>query len=488
MTIIRSGGRSSLGIFDRLPAELFRPLGSENRERIWELLVRLHDVFFGPDASLPPEDGFPHRTITAEIERHLLETPQWAEDAEVRPDASPQERANQFLDRLINSGWLRVERIGVRKFIVMPPVVQKVLELLQQFAEEGAPLVGGKVQVIYNNLLALEADPEGQSQSLPETAKQARALVASLAGIGVRVREVMERLAAEETAGRFVTSFFRDYITELYIRDYQDMRTHNHPLRHRHDIVRIAYRFRDEPAMRRTLLDAYGRMYGSRQGMAAHELFERDIQRLLKFQEVQQYLDRVDESVVRATRQALSYLRYKLRSYDRIEVVIANTIAVLTSPERSAEAEVPTPFAPGLLFSDDRLRPPARSVEEIRPPMMRRMTLTPEQRARAELWRAMTRARQVTRLQVRSYALQHLPTGVRVPADQLQVREVADLVMFMAFSRAAFLSANLSPGALRHVPLMTTLHGLVFRMVPGEVTETEYVRVPRFTVERKGEL
>ncbi|WLT40288.1 DUF5716 family protein (plasmid) [Synechocystis sp. B12] len=467
---------------------MFRPLGSENRERIWELLVRLHDVFFGPDASLPPEDGFLHRTITSEIERYLLETPQWAEDSGTRPEASPQERANQYLDRLIESGWLRVERAGVRNFIVMPPVVQKLLELLQQFAEEGAPLVGGKVQVIYNNLLAVESDPAGQAQSLPETAKQARALVASLAGIGIRVREVMERLSNEESPGRFVASFFRDYIAELYIRDYQDMRTHNHPLRHRHDIVRIAYRLRDDIEMRRILLDAYSRIYRPGHGPTAHELFERDIQRLLKFQEVQQYLDRVDDSVTRATRQALSYLRYKLRSNDRIEVVIANTIAVLNSPERSGDTEIPTAFAPGLLFSEERLRPPARSTEEIRPPTMRRASLTPEQRARAELWRAMTRARQITRLQIRRYALAHLPVGVRVVADQLPVREVADLVMLMAFSRAAFLSARLSPAALRHVPLMATVSGLVFRLVPGELTETEHVRFPRFTIERRGEL
>jgi hypothetical protein len=488
MTISRAGGSTSLGIFDRLPLDLFRPLASENRERMWELLVRLHDVFFGPDATLPPEDGFPHRTVTLEIERHLLSRPKWTEEAEAEALTTPQGRANQYLDRLIESGWLRQERIGVRNFIVMPPVVQKVLELLQQFAEEGAPLVGGKVQVIYNNLLAIEGDPEGQAHALPETAKQARALVASLAGIGVRVREVMERLATEETAGKFVAAFFRDYISELYIRDYHDMRTHNHPLRHRHDIVRIAYRFRDEPVLRRTMMDAYARLYGSRMDSDPEALFERDISRLLKFQDVQQYLDRVDDSVSRATRQALSYLRYKLRSHDRIEVVVTNTIALLTSPDRAPDAEVPTPFAPGLLFCEERLRPPARLMEDIRPPVMRRQGLSPEQRARAELWRAMTRARQVTRMQVRQYAKRCLPAGTRVRSDDLPVTEVADLVIFMAFSRAAFLTQRLSPSALRHVPLMTTFQGLAFRVEPGEITETPYIHVPRFYVERKGEL
>jgi hypothetical protein len=236
------------------------------------------------------------------------------------------------------------------------------------------------------------------------------------------------------------------------------------------------------------MIDAYARLFGSRMDADPESLFERDIARLLKFQEVQQYLDRVDDSVSRATRQALSYLRYKLRSHDRIEIVIANTIALLTSPERSADTEVPTPFAPGLLFCEERLRPPARVMEEIRPPVMRRQGLTAEQRARAELWRAMTRARQVTRMQVRRYAHLHLPANTRVPAEELPIQDVSELVMFMAFSRAAFLSAKLTPGALRHIPLMTAFHGLIFRLEPGEVTQTQYIHVPRFTVERKGEL
>jgi hypothetical protein len=488
MTITRAGGRTSLGIFDRVPADLFRPLATENRERMWELLVRLHDVFFGPDAALPPEDGYAHRAVTLEIERHLLSSPAWSDEGETPADNTPQGRANQYLDRLIASGWLREERIGARNFIVMPPVVQKILELLQQFAEEGAPMVGGKVQVIYNNLLALEADPHEQARVLPEAAKEARALVASLAGIGVRVREVMERLSKEESAGKFVAAFFRDYISELYIRDYHDMRTHNHPLRHRHDIVRIAYRLRDEPELRQIMLKAYEKLFRSRPGTDAQALFERDIARLLKFQDIQGYLDRVDDSVNRATRHALSYLRYKLRSHDRIEAVIANTIAALTADERPAQALVPTPFAPGRLFSDELLRPPTRVTEEIRPPAMRRQTLTPEQRARAELWRAMTRARQVTRLQVRDYARRHLPINTRVPAHELPVSEVSDLVMFMAFSRAAFLTQTLSAQALRHVPLMTTFQGLVFRLEPGEMSENAFIRVPRFDVERKGEL
>lgn len=488
MPISRPGGRTSLGLFDRLPTSLFGPLASENRERLWELLVRLHDVFFGPDASFPPEDGYTHRTVTLEIERHLLTSSGWVDEVGAPSDISLSGRANQYLDRLITSGWLRQERVGARTFIVMPPIVQKLLELLQQFAEEGPPMVGGKVQVIYNNLLALESDPAEQARVLPEAAKEARALVASLAGIGVRVREMMERLTREESAGRFVAAFFKDYIAELYIRDYHDMRTQNHPLRHRHDIVRIAYRLRDEPGLRSVMLGSYAQMYRSRPSVEPEVLFERDIGRLLKFQDIQHYLDRVDDSVNRATRQALSYLSYKLRSHDRIETLIASTIAILTAPERDPEADVPTPFAPGMLFSEERLRPATRVVEEIAPPAMRRSTLSPEQRARAELWRAMTRARQVTRMQVREYARQHLPLGVRVAAHQLPIRQVSDLVLFMAFSRAAFLSDSLSAPALRHVPLMRTFHGLVFRLDAEHTSENDYMRVPWFEVERKGEL
>lgn len=471
-----------IGLFDRLPKEIFRPLASENRQRMWDLLVRLHNTFFGPDAAQAATPEFPRRQITLEIERYIQDCQDWISEDGQAFNTPISVRANLALDRLISSGWLREETIGVRKKIVMPPTVQKFLEVLQQFAEEGPKLVGGKVQVIYNNLQAIERDPAGQAAALHETAAEARRLLSSLSSTSVRVREVMERLNAEDSTAGYVTAFFRDYISAIYIRDYHEMRTQNHPLRHRHDILRIARQLRDSQATRQALIDGYIKSAVGRTPAEAEAHFERDITRLLKFEQIQAYLDRLDESITKATRQALSFIHYKLRTHERIEGILDQGIEVLTT-RFSPDAEVPTPFAPGPLFSAERLREPNRHAAEHAVTAIRQSAMTPEQRARSELRRAMVRARQVTRKQIQQYAETNIAIGSTVTASDLPITCVSDLVIFMALSRASFLVDHLPPREQRDAPLLRAAHGLRFKVLGGRA-KNRYVDVPDFSVTR----
>ncbi|MDG4868547.1 hypothetical protein P8631_11095 [Guyparkeria sp. 1SP6A2] len=42
-------------LFDRLPEGLFRPLGSVNRRRYWDILTVLYDDYFSETIVAPPE-------------------------------------------------------------------------------------------------------------------------------------------------------------------------------------------------------------------------------------------------------------------------------------------------------------------------------------------------------------------------------------------------------------------------------------------------
>lgn len=142
---------------------MFRPLASQNRKLYWDLLLHLYEQFFGPDAPPAPEDGYLVRTVTIDVER-FISTREWmAAEGEVPEEDTTDGRARYILRTLIDAGWLTQERIGVRTFVDMKPTVQKFLELLKQFAEEGPQFIGGKVQVIYNQLTAVLADPAGQA-------------------------------------------------------------------------------------------------------------------------------------------------------------------------------------------------------------------------------------------------------------------------------------------------------------------------------------
>lgn len=480
-------------LFARLPGGLFRPLATDNRELVWELLLRLYDTFFGPDATQGGAEGYLKRTITQEVERFLVDTEgrrPWHPEAGLAPDTPLAVQANYHLERLIDTGWLREESIGVRKLIVMTPAIQKFLELLLQFAEEGPKLVGGKVLNIYNNLLAIAASPAQQAGALHETAKDARSLVSSLSSTGIRVRELMERLNEQDSTSAYIASFFQDYVTNFFIRDYYEMRTENHPLRHRHDILRIVGSFRDNPTLRHDLIDGYRNAFKTATHEEAEALFERDITRLKKFEDIQLYLARLDDSISRANRQALALISYKLRNQGRIEVLIAQTIEALTTNSQPT-TEVLTSLAPGPLFSANRLREPSIRPPEPEVRTMRRAVMSPEQRALSELRRAMRKAREVTRSQIKRYVDAHIALDRPVSSDHLPIVSVADLVVFLALSRGAFLtrlSRKWPRARTRQNQHLQLLRGLALESVDGAITTNDFVSLPRFIVTRTEEF
>ena len=73
----RTGATAATLLFERLPDRLFAPLSSVNRHRYWALLCRLHEKRFGPDAPLPPSQGFSAREIVQDIEDELLTQDIW---------------------------------------------------------------------------------------------------------------------------------------------------------------------------------------------------------------------------------------------------------------------------------------------------------------------------------------------------------------------------------------------------------------------------
>src|SRR3546814_661521 len=160
----------------------------------------------------------------------------WSGGEEDAADAGYRERAGVLLARLQDCGWLKGHTIGARTYLIMPPMVQRFLELLIKFSDDGAEVVSGRVQSIYNNLKLISDTTEikgAEAALLGTVARDSRDLLSSLANVSVRIRDVLELLREEEATSKYVKRFFCDYISKLYIKDYRDLRTDNHPLRHR---------------------------------------------------------------------------------------------------------------------------------------------------------------------------------------------------------------------------------------------------------------
>lgn len=129
-----------MNLFDRLPNGLFGPLIGRYNRRAWELLVRLSERFFGADCVPPYAEGYLHEQVTKEIERFLLDE-QWEEESADAAATPINVQANQWLARLVETGWLIEDRVGLRVFVSMRPVVARFFDALEQFALDGPQLV-----------------------------------------------------------------------------------------------------------------------------------------------------------------------------------------------------------------------------------------------------------------------------------------------------------------------------------------------------------
>lgn len=153
-------------LFDRVPPLTFAPLAVLRHGQYWDLLLHLYDARFGPDATPAEGDGFSQRAITLEIEKFLAGITLASVDDAL--DTPLNIRANTDYRYLVDTGWLREDRIGVKRFVSMPTGLQRMLELLRQFAEEGPQHIGGKVQIIFWPSLASRP---GQLETWPSPRK-----------------------------------------------------------------------------------------------------------------------------------------------------------------------------------------------------------------------------------------------------------------------------------------------------------------------------
>ncbi|ROH86416.1 hypothetical protein ED208_15365 [Stagnimonas aquatica] len=447
------------------------------------MLTRLYDRYFGPDADIP-RDGYEHRAISAEIERYILEVPSMAGEDGQPSDTPISVRANQMMATLKQAGWLKEFTTGVKPFVLMPPAIIGLLGVLKQFAEEGPQIVAGSVQIVHNTLKQVRANPGEQAAAFHQAATETMRLVAGLKATGVRVEEVMERLEEEGGTAAFIKAFFQQYISEIYIRDYQELRTANHPLRFRHDILRLVAELRDDQAARRALLAWYATTFRTSSNDKAEELLQRDFDRLGRFHDIQRHLDDLDDSVQRATQKAITAISYSLRVQGRMERLIEQAVDAVLLRDGD-DIEHAFVLAPGQLFTEGRLREPNEAKPAMTRTATRRVQLTPRQKALIALRKARDMRRNITSRHVASYA-SRFASNRQVSSDDLTIESISDLCIVLEMCREAGVRTYGGSRKTGGSNAVRSTRGLVLHRVPGEWTENEYLRLPRFTMEFKG--
>lgn len=469
-----------MNLFDRLPPGVFALLTGNNKRRAWDLLVRISERFFSADCVPPYPEGYLHDQITKELERFLLEG-EW-DESEVASKAPLNIQANQLLGRLIDTGWLIEDKVGVRSFISMRPVVARFFEVLDSFVQDGPQLVGGSIQMIHSQLKSVATDPKGQAAGFHSAAQLCSRLINSLNSTTVRVRDLIKDLTQEDATSIFVKRFFTEHIEEIYVRDFRQMRTENHPLMLRFEIISLVRQVTSEEPAYSLLLEGYNQL-PKLLHVSAEEALARDVSRFERLLDVEKFLERMDRVIDAATRRALAYLNYRLRASERVEDILRSTA------ERAGEASrlgIPVEgrlLSPDPIVAEYRLRSPTSPpAKPIRRAMIKRQ-MTPRERAELLIRKAMIAHRDTTPAAVRKYINTYLQPGEKAPAESLPINTVSDAVAMVVLIRYALL-AEASPQAFEKSPLLRNL-GIAVTLTPGQRIETEYFEMPAFIVMRR---
>lgn len=466
-----------VGLFQRLPEFLFRPLASANRHRYWKLLCELHERRFGPDAPIAPSAGFAPREIASDIEEVLLAQDEWETEDGVVAATPIGIRAIGIFNRLRDSGWLRIERHGVRERVSMAPTVAQFMTRLMEFAYTGPVFVAGKVRSIEANLLLI-VNSGAEGDTLQEAALQARNLLEHVRNTGTSVRDLMASFNAEMTTAHYVKRFFSDFIERVFIGDYRELRTREHPLSRRQQIIDIIESIHSSQDHRARLIRWYEEKRAHGDSQRAELLFERDVVRLLEIRRIDEYLDRLDDEIRRANKRALAFLDYRLKSLRPVDHLVAHAIA---SVLRDSAAIREAPFAPGELMSGSRLAEPRREV--VRPPAstLRSQTLSTEQTARAQLMLKARDARSMTPPKLAEFVRREMRANGEVASDELHIESIQDVRALQTLAALSF--AMSSDSRLLRIGAMTMARGFSVQQESDEESDAPWLSHVPFRVE-----
>lgn len=435
----RLPGTAATLLFERLSERLFIPLASPNRHRYWAILCHLHEKRFGPNAPMPPSRGYTTRDIIQDIEDELQTQDVWESEVDVNPETQINIRANGILSRFLDTGWLKKERYGIENRITMSPTVSLFLNNLITFAETGPVFVSAKIRSIDLNIQQIVLGNAG-GDTLAETANQTRNLLEHVRNTGTNVRDIMEALCTEVTTAQYVYRFFNEYIERVFIGDYRELRTKDHPLSRRAQILRTLDELSSSEDHRERLIAWYQSKRCPEDRRKAEELFEKDICRIGDLKRIDEYLDRLDEEIRRVNRRALAFLDYRLRTLRPIDIMIKNAI------EAALTGNLPPlgdPFPAGDMISGDRLAEPRKIIERPAPSSLRRQVPSMEERARVNLVRRARERRSITPLKLAAFVSNKLKNAEQILSKDLELRTIEDVRAYQTLATIGFaLSSN----------------------------------------------
>lgn len=460
-------------LFEHLPKELFRPLAAANNLRYGDVLCRLMAAMWGEGGRSPGEEA-PKSLVLRTIESFLVADDPW-EDMDSSLTVTG--RAHLIFTSLHASGWLSQRRKGVVEQVTVRPVVARFFGHLVEFANQTPEFLGIRFHSIYVSLREVrDANAHGLYH---EAARQAKQCMAHITNTSCRIQDLMGKLSAKETMGEFVRGFFEEYIENVFIADYSDLRTHNHPLQFRSQIIALVRQLQCDDQQRQGLIGWYAQMKTDDDFLRAELLYERDTHQLLRLREVEEHLQRLDEEVRDANQMAIALFEYKLRSPGNFDKLIARA---LNAVEILGEGHASLPGRSGFYHASEvGLSKPRVTPRVHEPTLVETYSPTTEELAMEALRQRMNANRHVTPLKLAEYVTRHVGSDLRVTSSQLSIESVIDLCCYQRLLLIASREAC-PPGKRRDDVHLQLVPGIRVEFVPEAMTRNAYMEHQEFMI------
>jgi tRNA splicing endonuclease len=436
-------------LFKVLPDKVFAPLASANKHRYWFVLCSLYTHRFGPESEAPPIYGYKQTDIFRYIETLIEYGDVWDNEEGESSDTPLSIRAANIFNRLTDAGWFTVET-HVTKYVSMRPVVTQFLSTLINFAEKGPVFVSGKMRSIAS-LIEQVLNEKASGDALKEAAEQSRNLIQHIQNTGINVRELMASLDPKSPTSTYVRSFFEGYIEQYFIGDYKLLKTQDHPLAKRSEVIENIEILSVNPEYRNRLIAWYSQNITKSDQRTAVNLFERDIQKIMALSDINIFLDRLDEELRRANRRALSVLTHIIKSSRPLDDLITQAIYNLT---QSSEQYLPTAFPHASLMSGSRLYEQRGQLERQKADPIRKKVPSDREIAIARIHQRVREARSVSHAKLSAFVDRTLSENEVMTSDQIKIETIEDIRAYQTLQMTAMLQSTNSPDLVRESRLL----------------------------------
>lgn len=310
-------------LFDYYPEAIFNPLASPNKRLYFAVIESLYSTFFDDSAEYI-ETTIEIAKIKSHIEHVLFDSELGAyfdEDKGVEVELKSIEdfknRAGAIYSKLKESGWLKIDKDGVRQRIYMSPRINGLIEFLSKSSHNFSDEIGGSVFSIYQTLLGVSSQNYSAKDivgALNNATSQSRRISQRMNNLGAELLDLHEKLGELLDLSEKTKMFFEDFIGNSSFTAYKDIKGTNHPFRFKSEILKLLENLEYNPSLREKII-ALLQEAGNIDSEKAHA----DLMGMLRiirdvFYSTEPLLNRIDRNHGRLVKRVNEAVKYQQRT------------------------------------------------------------------------------------------------------------------------------------------------------------------------------